>query len=213
MLALARVAEIIANPRRPRAIPAVDTKRNPLTAGHGMYVHVGATGSAKEQPLFVAGSEASLQEIATGRDPPAAFSAPHDQRAHALLAHADARALRRLVGTDCHRRRHVTADGTPREGIREIAPDADDADGKTPLRDDQVLDPKGGRDSEGLGDGAVRGDSHRLVTHDVSNTHTTPSTTGIETETESGKQAKRRWFDDIISITAVFLAPEADVKL
>ena len=46
--ALARVAEIIADPRWARAIPAVDTKRDPLTTGHGVYVHVGAARSAKE---------------------------------------------------------------------------------------------------------------------------------------------------------------------
>jgi len=37
----------------------------------------------------------------------------------------------------------------------------------------------------------------------------------IETkiETEIGKQAKRREFDDTTSIATVFLAPEMDVKL
>jgi hypothetical protein len=57
MLALTRVAEIIADPGWTGTIPAIDTKRDPLTAGHGVYVRVGATGSAKEQPFFVAGSK------------------------------------------------------------------------------------------------------------------------------------------------------------
>jgi hypothetical protein len=174
MLALTRVAEIIADAGWTRAIPAIDTKRDPLTAGHGVYVHVGPAGSTKEQPLFVASSKTSPQKIATGCDPPTGVTAPYDQRADSLLAHPDARALRSLVGADRHGSRHVVADGTPWERIREIAPDADDAYWKTPLGDHQVLNPKGGGDPEGFRDGTVRGDSHRLVTHDISNTHTAP---------------------------------------
>ena len=128
----------------------------------------------KNSPSSSPARNPASQKVAAGRDPPATVTASHDQCADSLLAHPDARALRSLVGADRHGSRHVIADGTPREGIREIAPDADDPYWKTPLRDHQVLNPKGGGDPEGFSNGTVRGDSHRLVTHDISNTHTAP---------------------------------------
>jgi len=211
MLALGRVAEILAEPGRTRTIPAVHAKRDPLAARHGMDVHVGAASRAEKQPLFVAGLETGPQQVAAGCDPPTAIAATHDQRPDPLFAHLGTRALRGLVGADGDGSRHVIADGTPREGVGQIASDADDANRKTPLRDHQVLNPKGGRNSKGFGDGNVRSDRHRPVTHDISNTHTAPKRTEIDTEI--GKQAKRRSCGHITTIAADFLAPEMDVKL
>jgi len=211
MRALGRVAEVIADPWRTRAIPAVDTKRDPLTARNRVYVHVGAARGAKEQALFFAGSKACPQQIATGRDAPAGVPAPHDQRPNPLLAHPNARPLCGLVGPDRDGPRHVVADRTPREGIPEIASYADDAHWKAPFRYHQVFDPEGRRDSKRFRDGNVRSDRHRPVTHDISNTHTGPQKTEIGTEI--GKQAKRRSCGHITSIAADFLAPEMDVKL
>ena len=138
-------------------------------------MHVGAASRAEEQPLFVAGLETGSQQVATGGNAPARIPTPHDQRSDPLFAHLEARALRGLVGPDGDGSRHVLTDRSPREGVREIAADADDANRKTPLRHHQVLDPKGGGDTKCFGHGNVRGDRHRLVTHDISNTHAAPA--------------------------------------
>jgi hypothetical protein len=108
-----------------------------------MDVHVRATSRAEEQPLFVAGVETGPQQVASGGDPPTVVTTPHDQRADTLLTHLQARTLGSFVGSDGDGLRHIEADGTPGEGVRKVAPDADDADRKTPLRDHEVLNPKG----------------------------------------------------------------------
>jgi hypothetical protein len=173
-LSLGRVAEVLADSGGTGTVPAVDAKRDPLAAGHGMDVHVRAASRAVEQPLFVASVKTGPQQIAACGDPPTRVPTPDDQRSDPLFAHLKARALRGLIGPDGDGPGHIVADRTLRIGIGEITPDTDDPDRKTPLRDHEVLDPKGGGDPKGLGDGSVRSNGHRLVTHDISNTHTAP---------------------------------------